>query len=162
MSLGFGQIPPQEWEKVKSGSSADIVDAGDYFLKVVDVRHIDPSKSQKGLGAYIVVLEVTEENGEQFLGKKVEARIGYHPDPSTAGDKADGYTRMNEISETKLAQLIDAANTEPMMNDSGMIDSVKTLLKMPSMGPKILGAVMHETYQGKLQQDVGGFRPVSG
>lgn len=162
MSLGFGQVAPQEWEKVKTGSSADIVDAGDYFLKLVEVRHIDPSKSQKGIGCYILAFEVTEENAEQFRGKQVESRISYHPDPSTAGEKADGYGKMNEMSETKLAQVIDASNVEPLMTDGGMIDMVGTLEKLPAMGPKLLGAVAHETYQGKQTQDIGGFRPVSG
>jgi len=162
MSLGFGQVAPQEWEKVKTGSSADIVDAGDYFLQLQEVRHIDPSKSQKGIGAYIMAFLVTDENAEQWRGKKVEARISYHPDPGSAGEKADGYAKMNEMSMTKLAQVIDSSNVEPIMTDAGMIDMVATLTAMPAMHPKMLGAVVHEVYQGKTQQDVGGFRPVSG
>jgi hypothetical protein len=158
MSMGFGKVPVEDWEKVKTGSSVDLVEPGDYFGVVSAVRHIEPTPTRP-LGAFIVQFTLSEENAEAVRDKKIECRISYHPDPSQAkAEKVEGYIKMNDMSNTVAASLIDATNVEPAV-ENGIIDVVASLNKLAALSPKVLCCVSHELYEGKTQQRVGGFRP---
>jgi hypothetical protein len=161
MSLGFAKVAPADWDKLlKGGFGGDTVDVGDYIGNVTQLRHIEPEKNKKGLGAYIVVLELGTENAEEWQGKKVETRFGYHPDPDNS-EKPDGYAKMNEISQQNIVQLIAASNAEPISTPDGMFDIIQTLSTLPDMRPSVAFSVTHRTDDnGREQQDVERFRPV--
>jgi hypothetical protein len=163
MALGFGKVNPQDWDKVRTGSSADMVPAGDYFAVLKGIRHIEP-KEGKPLGMYVLEFVTTEDNVDAALqGKQIEARINYCGDMTQApADKIDGWGKMNDMSLTKMANVIEAAGAEPAADAEGNLDLVTTLGGLPQMQPKLLLEVIHETYLGRQQQDCGNFRPVSG
>lgn len=162
MTIGFGKVAPGDWDKLKKGSSADIVDPGDYIGEVIQVRHIDPEKNKKGIGSYIAKIVLTDENEEAWRGKEVESRFGYHPDPSNS-DNPDGFAKMSEISQQNIVQLIDASGAEPISSPDGMFDIIQTLNTLPDMRPKVAFTVSHrKDDQDRTQQDVERFRPIAG
>lgn len=161
MSLGFGRVAPGDWDKYKSGSSADTVPPGDYFGILKSVRLIDPAKNKKGLGTYIVAFELNGENAEEYHGKTVEHRSMFHPDPASS-ENPDGYAQMGEISNQNIVQLISASNVEPLVAPDGAFDVVGTLNQLPDTAPTVLLTVNHSMLDGKSYQDVGNFRPVVG
>jgi len=158
MSLGFGKVARSDWDKVRTGSSMDVVDPGDYFGVITDLREMDPSKSQKGIGAFIVVFKTTEDNAAAWQGKQLEGFFNYHPNPSAAGERADGYAKMNEMTLTKMAQLIEAANVVPDVDEGGNFDLVATLRKLPAASPKVLITVGRDD----RGQTLVGYRPIAG
>lgn len=161
MSLGFGRVAPGDWDKYKSGSSADMVDPADYCGKLTSVRLIDPSKNKKGLGTWIVAFLLTDANKEEWQGKSVEHRSMYHPDPDNS-ENPDGYDQMGEISNQNIVQLIEACGVECLVAPDGAFDTVATLQQLPDVGAEVIFTVSHSTQGGKKYQEVGNFRPVAG
>ena len=165
MSLGFGKVKVTDWEKVKSGSTQDDVPAGDYFALVNALRDIPPqagaSAGGKSFVTLVVEFKTSEDNEASWQGKQLERRFSWHPNPAVAGEKADGYEKMNEMTLTDMAQLVEAANAAPIM-DGDQIDVVATVRSLVNTKPKVLCAVTHRTVDGKTYQEVGKFRPVSG
>jgi hypothetical protein len=156
MGFGFGKVPTAQWEQLKSGDRQDRVAPGDYFARFSGLRHIDPSKSEKGLGAYVMEFVTTERNQPQNQGKRFESRVSYHPNPT-----AENYQQMNEISAGKMAQLIAASAADPLVGPDGLIDLVRTLEWLKGTQPEVLGTVEHRTYEGKTYQDFTTFRAVA-
>ena len=156
MSLGFGKVAPDQWAARAAGGRADKVPVADYFAKVTEVVHFDPSKSEKGLGTYIVRFSTTEANAAEWQGKTLEFRGMYHPAPTT-----DGYTKMNEITENHLIQLIAAAGVEPQADAQGAYDIIATLNLLPTVEATVVGGISHRQHEGKEFQDFGNFRPAS-
>ena len=157
MSLQWGRVTPDQWEKVKAGGGQDRVTPGDYFAQPSEIRHIDPSKNDKGLGTYIVAFTLTEDNADDVKGKVVEFRCMYHPGPDTP----DNLAKMNEISLQGLGSLVVACNMEPLTDPDGHINIVRTVEGLVASQPKILGTIEHRTHEGSLYQDFGTFRPVA-
>ena len=132
------------------------MDPGDYEVTPVQFTEIDPGKSKKGIGAYMVLCQVTENNDPKWAGKKVQARFQYHPNPPT-----DGLKQMNAISLQAAVKFIEAANVQPMLGPDGMIDTVGTLRMTPQLGVRLMVTVTHRVQDGKSYQDVDGYRPLS-
>lgn len=160
MALGFGKVNPQDWENVKAGGRGDMVDPGDYFATLAEVRQLAPSQA-KPLGAFLLTFKTTEENDERWQDKKLVSWMQYHPDPANS-PKPEGYASMNDITMSNMAQLIEACNAAPVVDGDGNYDLVESIKKLPEMQPRLVVGVEHETFEGKERQNVGNFRPALG
>ena len=160
MSLGFGKIPVDQWEKVKAGVREDTVDAGDYFGKMTGFKNFPAERSKKGIGNVNIEFTLTNRNPDKSLhGKKVVYRGFYHPDYDNA---STGHQQMTDITATTLAQLVDdACNATPELNEEGVFDQILTLEKVVKSQPEVLFEVTHESRDGREMQSVGRFRPIT-
>lgn len=160
MSLGFGKVSPDAWAKLKKSGDADEVPPGDYFVEFVNMRTIDPSKNDKGIGTFILVFETTDDNEEGMRGKNLEGRYSFHPNPA-ASAKPEGYEKMNEITQQNLIQLVDRCGMEPIETPEGALDIIASVNQLKAMKPNLVVKVTHRVVDGKTYQDVGSFRPAS-
>lgn len=157
MSLGWGKVTVEDWKAAKeAGPGGDVVDPGDYEVTPVTFHEFDPAKSPKGIGAYSMVCQITDNNDPKWVGKKVQAKFQYHPNPSV-----DNLKQMNAISLQNLVKFVEAANVNPVATPDGMLDAVGTLKQMPALGVRMILSVAHRMEGTKLYQDVGNYRPLS-
>ena len=161
--LGFGKCKPEDYEKIRSGSSEDLVEAGEYFVELTGLRHIEP-RDGKPLGVFIVEMKTLETNAApEFRGKQLEGRLMYCPDIASAPkEKQEGWSKMNDMTLTDIAQINEAANAEPVVDESGMLDLVATLQKLPDIRPKLTVTVTRREYEGRQRQEISNYRPYMG
>jgi hypothetical protein len=161
MSLGgFARVSVDDWKKLRTGSEAIDVPAGDYIGQVVKVRYLDPEKNKKGLGSVIIGLKLTDDNEDEYKGGLVEAWDMYHPGYDS-GDCIPGHATMTRISLQNWVQLCEAANVEPVEVD-GQRDIFATLDMLPTMKPTVAFSVTkRKDDDGNPRQDVAKFRPTT-
>lgn len=158
--MGFARVSIDDWNKLRTGSDAAEVPAGDYIGQVTKVRYLDPEKNKKGIGSVIIGLKLTDDNEEEYKGKLVEAWDMYHPGYET-GKCSEGHATMTRISLQNWIRLCEAANVEPIEVD-GERDVTKTLDMLPTMQPTVAFSVTkRKDDQGNTRQDVGNYRPVA-
>lgn len=158
MSMGWGKASPADWQALKTQPGQDQVDPGRYACLPEALRHIEPGEGQDACGAYIVQLQTTEHNAEQWQKKQLDYRMGYHPNPE-ASTKPDGYKKMNEISMQAAKALIEAAGVAPQLDSSGDIDVIQTLNVLVASKPLLMVRVSHRKHEGSEYQELDQPQP---
>ena len=149
MSLGWGEVPAGEWAGLKTKPGADQVAPGDYEVKAVKYLHFDPKDT--GVGAHVIVCEVTERNAEA-VGKELHVRLNYDPNPQT-----DGRRKMNLISQQNAKALFEAAGVEQVVTASGGINIVETMKALPIKVPTF--TLLVTDGKNSEYQETKNFRP---
>ena len=152
MSLGWGKCTPEEWARHASGGRGDKVAAGTYHGTLQEVRDLDPSKSDKGIGWIICRFTLANEaNSEENRGKVVESWFGYNPSPTASA----GHQTMTSISIDNIIQLCTASNAEPQVDAQGQWDYVATLNAAAAVQP----GVFFDISRDGEYQNLSNFRP---
>lgn len=149
--MGWGKVTPEQWKEAKDATlGSDDVPEGNYVVEIGGYKHFEAAKSAKGLGTHILsTLVAAEGNDPATVGKKLELRFMYHPDP-----KDDKYRQMNQISLQKAVKLIEACGVEPMTDASGYLDVEGTFKTLKEFKPRVLVTVTKRLDGVKTYQDV--------
>ena len=150
MGLGFGKKTPDEYKQLESMGD-DLLPPATYVLVFDSWRHwANPNASKPS--TYFLGLKTTGDN-ECGEGKSVSMTFNYHPDPASVAEK--NYTQMNAITEANIKDWIEAANSEPVVNE-GAIDLIATMEMLAGqVKPKVVVPLTQDTYNSKTRNAFG-------